>query len=82
MGVAWSDNPDRVLVSGVWGGERAELRTVDLRTGNVEIFEPPVVFGENTLGDFAVSSDGSLVVYAEEIFSGDIWMIEALEGSF
>jgi Tol biopolymer transport system component len=79
----WDGGSTALLVSGSWGAGSTEVRQVSLAGGEAEPLSPRLNFGwADALGDFDVSPDGSLIVYVEEKLHGDVWTLEAREGSF
>jgi Tol biopolymer transport system component len=84
LDVDWSHEAGRVLVSAYWGESSVELRSVGIADGDALSLDPPMIFGAggSVLGDFCVSSDGTLIAYVKQHFTGDIWLIEATDGSF
>lgn len=80
---AWTKRGDALLVSGTWGGNAVQLREVKVADGTVG---PPVagisIGGPDSLGDFAISPDGTMVSFVEEHVNGDIWVLESVHGVF
>jgi hypothetical protein len=82
MRVRWEGSTDRLLVSGKWGGGEYELRRVRLDGSGAEPLEPPVWFGPEQNALFDVSPDGRLIAYSKQKLKGNVWLLEAEEGSF
>ena len=75
--VRWDPAHGALLVSGSWGGSTVSLRAVTPGSAQVRIPDRAVVFGQATaVGDFDISSDGSLVAFVREETRGDVWLIE------
>ncbi len=75
--LVWGDDEASLFVSGVWRDGRVELRKVSVEDGRAEALEIPVVFGEeDAFGLFSVTADGRFIGYYEEVFEGDVWMLE------
>jgi Tol biopolymer transport system component len=81
--VRWDPGGQALWVSGSWGGRLREIRRVALRDGAVSTLQDPLILGESVfLGTFDVSRDGRRIVCTIEEVRGDIWSLEADEGSF
>jgi Tol biopolymer transport system component len=66
--------PDRMLVSGSWGGVTLSVRAVDPATGEATALNPPAVLGDDgDMCDFDVSPDGRLLAFARTSRKGNIW---------
>jgi Tol biopolymer transport system component len=81
MAVGWEPEGDRLLVSGTWGTDRVELRSVDLATGETTSLSPPVFFGKaEFFGLFDLTADGSIIAHMVSTRSGNIWVAELGDG--
>lgn len=81
--IKWCPSTNMVLASGTWGGEHYELRAVSPENGEVQSLDEPVVFGSKTAyGVFDISSTGRYLVFCREDIRGNIWLLEADEGSY
>jgi hypothetical protein len=81
--VRWLPSGTEILVSGIWGEERTEVRRVLLADGRVSPLEPAFSFGSGeSSGQFAVSSDGRLLAYVRIEARGDLWLLEAKPGNY
>lgn len=81
--VRWEGATGRILLSGTWGGNRAELRLVDPATGATETVQPMVDFGHGDhYADFSAGGGRRLLAYTRNIGRGDIWVLEASRGRY
>lgn len=74
----------RLLVSGRWGSGRLQLMGVDVMTGTATPAGPPGLFGYSgqQRGEFAVTRDGRLLAAVRQVARGDVWMLEAVRGTY
>jgi Tol biopolymer transport system component len=83
MRVHWDPTTGRILASGLWGSDRYTLRSVDPLTGSSEPLEPAVEFGGlDARAAFDLSNDGTWLVYPRWRQRGDLWVLDADEGSY
>lgn len=76
-------SPGALLVSGLWGAQRTEIRRVSSDRGRQGSLAAPVVFGgPDAVGDFSMAPDGKLLAYIEEEVHGDVWVLEAAQGRY
>lgn len=81
--VRWERTGVSLLVSGLWGEGRLQIRRVRVEDGRVALVEPSPSFGDAaTVGAFAISPDGSLLALDREALHGDLWVLEAPAGSY
>lgn len=79
----WDGSSTALLVSGSWGASDTTLKRVRIDAGGAEPLSPAVTFGgAEALGDFDVAADGALIAYVEEKVHGELWTLEARDGSF
>jgi len=73
--VRWS-RPERMLVSGSWGGATVSVRIVNPVSGTVTTPNPPVVFGDDeNMCDFDVSPDDRMLAFGRTTRMGNIWKL-------
>jgi Tol biopolymer transport system component len=78
----WS-NGTCLLVSGHWGNGRLQLMRVDVVTGKATAEGSPGLFGyQGRRGEFAVTRDGRLLAAVREVTRGDVWIVEAVRGTY
>ena len=66
--------PDRMFVSGLWGGAAVSVRIVDPVSGAVTVPSPPIVFGDDEyMCDFDLSADGRVLAFSRTSRKGNIW---------
>ena len=81
MAVGWEPQGDELLVSGTWGSDRIELRSVDLETGEVSSLVPPIFFGQaNGFGLFDTTADGTVFAHMVSQRKGNIWVADLGDG--
>jgi len=81
--VRWDRASGSLLVSGTWGSESVRILRVSVDSGASTPLEREAVLGlSGVAGLFDVSSDGRYVVYVREDPTGDVWVLEAIKGSF
>jgi len=81
--LAWDAASDAILVSGIWGTGRMEIRQVDPASGATTPFDPPLICGDkDAAGALAVSGDGRQIAYMFQEDRGDVWVLEAAPGSY
>ncbi len=81
--VRWYVTGKELLVSGTWGEDTFSLRSVSVAGGLPRVLTPPIVFGgKEALAIFDVSSDGRLLVFPQEIFVGNVWVLESRRGAY
>jgi Tol biopolymer transport system component len=74
----WDGESGAIFVSGKWGGESMTLCRIPETGGKPE---PSITFGaQSSYGLFDISR--KLLVYTRERKTGDIWILEAVGGSF
>ena len=77
--VRWAGSANELLVSGTWGGDQLEVRTVSLADGGARPLEPPLLLGphdETNSGWFTVGKGGQLIAYDTIEQRGDVWLAE------
>jgi TolB protein len=81
--VRWDRASGSLLVSGTWGSESVRILRVSVDSGVSTPLEREAVLGlSGAAGLFDVSSDGRYVAFLREEATGDVWMLEAANGSF
>jgi len=76
-------NNSRILIAATFGTPSLELRSARVDDGELSGFDPPVSFGSaSAWGLFNVSASGRRIAFSQESVSGDIWVLEALDGSY
>ena len=79
----WYMTGKELLVSGSWGEDTVSLREVSAAGGLPRMFTPPAVFGgKEAVAVFDVSLDGRLVVFPQEKPAGNVWVLEAKQGTY
>jgi hypothetical protein len=71
-----------LLVIGKWGLARYEVRSLSPDTGEPRTLPEITVSNTADLCEVEVSADGKLMALIEQETLGDIWMLEAKDGSF
>jgi Tol biopolymer transport system component len=76
--VRWSATGDELVVSGVWGTDRASLRIVSLRDGDTRSFAPAPDLGldEFGAGRFGLDAAGRILAYEVIERRGDVVLAE------
>jgi Tol biopolymer transport system component len=73
----------QILLLGSWGTDALEVRVVDPATGEAEPLPHGAASGSfREIRFFDVSADGRWIVFVEDDRQGDVWLLEATEGSF
>jgi Tol biopolymer transport system component len=73
--VRWIE-PDRMLVSGLWGTAMLSARFVNPETGQVTLPTPPIVFGDDpAMCDFDVDAARGRVVFSRVTRTGNLWKL-------
>lgn len=81
--VRWERDGQGLLASGQWGEDSTTIRTVPLDGGPARPLEPPVELGRADYVDlFDISWDGQTLVFIEHPSRGDVWLLEARDGTF
>lgn len=79
----WGADDTEIWAVGSWGGKNAELRIVDLETGDGVAPVLPVTFQlTNEDPSIELSVPMGILVYTEAASSGDLWLLQARHGSF
>jgi serine/threonine-protein kinase len=77
----WDRATGAIYASGLWDGPLMTLRRLSPSTGEARPLDPDVSFGNVAVGLFDVAQDGKTVALREEIARGDIWVLDAPNGS-
>jgi hypothetical protein len=73
----------QILLLASWGTDTLEVRVVDPETGETGPLPHGTASGSFTeIRFFDASADGRWIVFVEDERQGDIWLLEATEGSF
>jgi Tol biopolymer transport system component len=82
--VGWmGDGTGSLLVSGLWGTGRLELRVVGIRDGRVRPVGAPGLFGhQDSSGEFSATPDGRLLAVERVAATGDVWVVTATRGRY
>jgi Tol biopolymer transport system component/tRNA A-37 threonylcarbamoyl transferase component Bud32 len=73
--VKWVE-PDRMLVSGLWGNSVLSVRYVNPVTRQVTVPVPPIVFGDDpAMCDFDVDATREHVVFSRVMRTGNLWKL-------
>jgi len=79
----WVGGSEEMLVSGMWNRVEYEIRRVDVATGESRSLDPPVLCGtDGASALFDVDASGTTMATTIRETRGDVWMIQALPGSF
>ena len=79
----WPHDGGGLVGQGLWGRSVPSLRTVDPATGQAAPLPREVATGPTSeVADFDVSPDGRWLAVIEVEHRGDVWLLEASEGSF
>jgi Tol biopolymer transport system component len=74
--IRWVE-PDRMLISGTWGGATLSVRTINPQTGVVTIPTPPVVFGDDlAMCDFDFDIVHGRIAFSRVTRKGNIWKLD------
>lgn len=72
-----------MIVSGSFGSDSVEMRTLDVSTGASRPYSVDVPFGSlDSPGTFDLTPDGSLLVYTEQSLRGDVWALRTETGAY
>jgi Tol biopolymer transport system component len=81
--ITWNPSTGDLLVLGTWGTARRTVRAVDLSGGPTrEVPAATPSDGSANLLEFDVSADGRLLALLEQSMNGDVWLLDAIDGSF
>jgi TolB protein len=79
----WPPGRGLIVALALWGGSVATLRTVDPATGETAPLSPGTAAEPSrVIPDFDVSPDGRWLALVEVERRGDVWLLEASDGSF
>jgi Tol biopolymer transport system component len=82
--VRWTADSESLWINGSWGNDRLEIRHLRLADGQAMPRSRAVVMPDGpAAGIFDVSADGRFIVHViEEEPTGDVWLMEAVSGSY
>ena len=80
--IRWHPVTGGLLVSGLWGRESVSLRSVAVDGGESSPLDPPPYLGPAAVGFFDISADGTFLVYPRDDLKGNIWLLEATNGTY
>jgi Tol biopolymer transport system component len=74
--------PHSLLVSAFWGGDGLSIRRLDVRSGRSTPLDPPVELQrDDPFGHFDLAAAGRWLLTTEEETRGDVWVLDARDGS-
>jgi TolB protein len=81
--IDWGAGEQALWVAASWGTDSIEVRRIDVDSGAITPFSPPLILGP-ILGSpyFDVARGGDRLVYLEREVVGDIWTLEVDEERF
>jgi len=81
--VRWDTKTDTIWASGFWGEQFPSLHMISPSDGNIQSVEPQVDFGRLAhYGLFDMTPEGDTVVICRIGSEGNIWVLEARDGTF
>ena len=81
--IHWSLDEGILWIVAIWGTDSLEMRRLDVVTGTITPFSPPLILGPTSgVSYFDLSPDGKRLVYLEREVIGDIWTLNADEDRF
>ena len=81
--IRWDATTGSILAAATCGEGRRSLWVVTPETGEVELFEPPVVFGtERAYGLFDISQGARTLVFSRDNLIGDVWVSDGPPGLY